>query len=144
MSIFSLTPGSKGDSGATAWERRRGRESGSGGGGGGGGLSIVARDLTVTGDLEADGVIRIEGRVVGNVRAGDQVLLCDGGTIEGNITTREVVVGGTVHGSITASERVELQAEAVVEGDIATRRLLVHEGGTMNGAVRMEAVDGER
>ena len=143
MSIFSLTPGSnqKGDSGATAWERRRGRESASGGGGG---LSIVARDLTVTGDLEADGVIRIEGRVVGNVRAGDQVLLCDGGTIEGNITTREVVVGGTVHGSITASERVELQAEAVVEGDIATRRLLVHEGGTMNGAVRMEAVDGER
>ncbi len=118
-----------------AWERRKHREAA--------GLSIVAKDLTVTGDLEAEGVIRIEGRVLGNVQAGDQVLLSDGGIVEGNVVTREAVIGGTVHGSIATSERVELQSDAVVEGDISTRRLLIHEGGRVNGAVRMEAVSSE-
>lgn len=102
------------------------------------GLSIVGRDLTIAGDLQAEGVIRIEGRVVGNVHAGDQVLLCDGGMIEGDVVAREAVIGGRVHGSITGAERVELQASAIVHGDIATRRLLIHEGGRVNGSIRME------
>ncbi|NOT08705.1 MAG: polymer-forming cytoskeletal protein [Gemmatimonadales bacterium] len=107
-----------------------------------GGLSIVAKDLTIAGDLQAEGVIRIEGRVVGNVHAGDQVLLSEGGVIEGDVVTREAVIGGRVHGSITGAERVEVQASAVVHGDITTRRLLIQEGGTVNGAVKMERLDG--
>lgn len=124
------------------WERRRNREVGASGGGGG--LSIVAKDLTVTGDLEAAGVIRVEGRVLGNVQAGDQVLLSEGGTIEGNVLAREAVIGGEVRGSITATERVELQSQAIVEGDITTRRLLIQEGGRVNGEVRMEAAEAVR
>jgi cytoskeletal protein CcmA (bactofilin family) len=137
MGFFSQTGNSRSDAAPPAIERRRHRETN-------GGLSIVAKDLTVTGDLEAAGVIRVEGRVLGNVQAGDQVLLSEGGVIEGNVSTREAVVGGTVHGSITAADRVELQAGAVVEGDIATPRLLIQEGGRVNGGVRMEAVTGDR
>lgn len=103
-----------------------------------GGLSIVAKDLTIAGDLHAAGVVRIEGRVIGNVHAGDQVLLSEGGVIEGDVLTREAVIGGRVHGSISGEERVEVQASAVVHGDIVTRRLLIQEGGAINGAVRME------
>jgi cytoskeletal protein CcmA (bactofilin family) len=112
-------------------------------GGHAGGLSIVAKDLTIAGDLQAAGVVRIEGRVIGSVHAGDQVLLSDGGVVEGDVVTREAIVGGRVHGCITADERVELQASAVVHGDIVTRRLLIQEGGRVNGAVRMEPVGGE-
>lgn len=103
-----------------------------------GGLSIVARDLTIAGDLQAEGVIRIEGRVVGNVHAGDQVLLSEGAIVEGDIVAREAVIGGRVHGSITGGERVELQTSAIVHGDIVTRRLLIQEGGSVNGSMKME------
>lgn len=105
-----------------------------------GGLSIVAKDLTIAGDLHAAGVIRIEGRVIGNVHAGDQVLLSEGGVVEGDVLSREAVIGGRVHGSINGEERVELQATAIVHGDIVTRRLLIQEGGAVNGAVKMEGV----
>lgn len=121
--------------GAPATERRRPSAQA-------GGLSIVAKDLTIAGDLQAAGVVRIEGRVIGSVHAGDQVLLSEGGVVEGDIVTREAIVGGRVHGCITAEERVELQASAVVHGDITTRRLLIQEGGRVNGAVRMEPVGG--
>ncbi|HEV8149522.1 MAG TPA: polymer-forming cytoskeletal protein [Gemmatimonadales bacterium] len=120
----------------TTGERRRARDPQAG-------LSIVAHDLRITGDLQADGVIRIEGRVLGNVQAGDQVLVCAGGVIEGDVITREAVIGGQVSGCIAAEERVELQASALVHGDIATRRLLIQEGGRVNGVVRMEGVDAE-
>ena len=134
MGFFSTTTtNGKRESVPPAIERRRPRETS-------GGLSIVARDLTVTGDLEAAGVIRIEGRVQGNVQAGDQVLLSEGAVIEGNVSTREAVIGGRVHGSIAASERIELQAEATVEGDLITPRLLIQEGGRVNGCVRMETL----
>jgi cytoskeletal protein CcmA (bactofilin family) len=102
------------------------------------GLSIVAKDLTIAGDLQAAGIIRIEGRVIGSVHSADQVLVSEGGVIEGDVVAREAVIAGRVHGSIQAEERVELQASAVVHGDIVTRRLLVQEGGAVNGAVRMD------
>lgn len=105
------------------------------------GLSIVAKDLTIAGDLQASGVIRVEGRVIGNVHAGDQVLVAEGGVIEGDVVTREAVIAGRVHGSIRADERVELQASAVVYGDIASRRLLLQEGAEVNGTVTMETED---
>lgn len=138
MGLFSTTTtNGKRELATPAVERRRPRETN-------GGLSIVARDLTVTGDLEAAGVIRIEGRVLGNVQAGDQVLLSEGAVIEGNVSTREAVIGGRVQGSIAASERIELQAEAVVEGDLFTPRLLIQEGGRVNGGVRMETVSSDQ
>lgn len=121
--------------GAPAIERRRQN--------GAGGLSIVAKDLTISGDLQAEGVIRVEGRVIGNVHAGDQVLISEGGIVEGDVVTREAIVGGRVHGSVTAEERAELQASSVVHGDIVTRRLLVQEGGQVNGTVKMEVVEDE-
>ena len=102
------------------------------------GLSIIAKDLTIAGDLQAAGVIRVEGRVIGNVHAGEQVLLSDGGVIEGDVVTREAVIGGRVHGSVRADERVEIQTSAHVHGDVVSPRLLVHEGGSMNGTVKME------
>jgi len=133
MGIFSSQPSPAADRPGppATGERRRARDAQ-------GGLSIVAKDLTIAGDLQAEGVIRIEGRVVGNVHAGDQVLLSEGGIVEGDIIAREAVIGGRVHGSITGGERVELQTSAIVHGDIVTRRLLIQEGGSVNGSMKME------
>lgn len=105
-----------------------------------GGLSIVAKDMTIAGDLQAEGVVRIEGRVVGSVHAGDQVLISEGGIVEGDVVAREAVVAGRVHGCISGAERVEVQASAVVHGDITTRRLTIQEGGQVNGCVKMETL----
>src|SRR5438093_679331 len=49
----------------------------------------------------------------------------------------EAIIGGEVRGSIRADERIEIQSTSVVHGDIAAKRLLVQEGGEINGVVRM-------
>lgn len=101
------------------------------------GLSIIGTGMRVVGDIMAEGVVKVEGVVVGTVRAGRQVLVAKGGEVEGDIITREAIVGGEVRGSIQAHERVEVQATSVVHGDITTRRLFVQEGGELNGVLRM-------
>ena len=103
-----------------------------------GALSIIGAGMTVHGDLDANGVVKIEGTVDGNVRAASQVLVAKGGSVQGDVETTEAVVGGTVSGAIRARERVEVQAGASVHGDITTRRIAVAEGGTLNGLIRMD------
>lgn len=101
-------------------------------------LSIIGKGMQVTGDLETEGVIKVEGRIVGAVRSSDQVLVAPGAVVEGDIVTREAVIGGEVRGSITARERVEIQASSLVTGDITTARVAIQEGGRVNGEMRME------
>lgn len=100
-------------------------------------LSIVGAGMTVIGDIETGGVVKIEGTVTGHVRAGQQVLVAKGGRIDGDIDTGEAVIAGVVHGAVHTGQRLEIQAGAVVEGDVATKRILVAEGAVLNGLVRM-------
>jgi len=101
-------------------------------------FSIIASDMTVIGDLETAGVVRIEGRVKGTVRGGAQVLVATGAVIEGDLHTQEAVIAGQVSGGIRATDRVELQGSAVVAGDIHTPRIAIVEGAKVTGEVKMD------
>lgn len=101
------------------------------------GLSIIAAGMRVEGEIVSDGIVKVEGAVVGSIRAERQVLIAKGGTVDGDIETREAIVGGEVRGAILADERVEVQTSAIVQGDIATQRIVVHDGGEVNGHLRM-------
>ena len=114
------------------------KQDGRNGANGEGALSIIAAGMTVNGDIESSGVVKVEGRVEGSIRSARQVLVGRQGTVKGDIDTREAVIGGSVEGMITASERAEIQATASVQGDIVTRTIVVAEGGRINGTVRME------
>ena len=102
-------------------------------------FSIIASDMTVIGDLETEGVVRVEGRVRGTVRVGAQVLVAEGAVIEGDLHTLEAVIAGQVSGAIHARERVELQATAMVAGDILTPRISIIEGARVTGEVKMDS-----
>lgn len=103
-----------------------------------GALSIIATGMKVTGDIDSTGVVKVEGRVEGSIRSARQVLVGRQGVVQGDIETREAIIGGTVAGTITGGERVEIQATAVVNGDVVTRTIVIAEGGKINGGVKME------
>lgn len=102
-----------------------------------GSLSIVANGMRMVGALETPGVVKIEGVVEGSVHADQEVLVAKDGLVQGDIHTSQAVIGGRVVGSIHGFERVEIQQDSVVQGDIITKRLIVHEGGEVNGNIRM-------
>jgi cytoskeletal protein CcmA (bactofilin family) len=78
--------------------------------------------------------------VEGTIRAQQQIVIARGGSVAGDLHTREAIVGGRVTGAIFADDRVEVQRGSVVNGDITAQRIMVQEGGEVNGHVRMGAV----
>jgi cytoskeletal protein CcmA (bactofilin family) len=100
-------------------------------------LSIIAPDLKVVGELTTDGVVKVDGLVEGDIRAKKQVLVSKDGTVRGDVRSAEVILGGRIEGSVHATGRVEVQSSATVVGDIMTKRILVHEGGEVNGNLKM-------
>lgn len=100
-------------------------------------LSIVSAGTTLTGDIECNGILKIEGRIDGSVRRARQVMLAKEGAVHGDVTAQEVVVGGVIDGNVNASDRLELQTTAVVNGEITTKSIIVMEGARINGGVKM-------
>jgi cytoskeletal protein CcmA (bactofilin family) len=101
------------------------------------GYSLFDSQLTVTGDIDTEGSLRIDGRLIGSIRRADVVVLGVGAIMDGDVNAREVVIGGTLNGNVQARERVELQPTAIVTGNVSTQVVLLQEGGVVNGRVDM-------
>jgi cytoskeletal protein CcmA (bactofilin family) len=104
----------------------------------GGQLSVLAHGLHVTGEIQSDGIVTIEGRLDGVIRGTPRVFVAPGGVVVGDVSANEVVVAGRIEGNVDATTRVELQAGAMVQGDVTTPRIVVHEGSEVNGRFRMQ------
>lgn len=100
-------------------------------------ISIIGPGMTVKGDCESDGTIRVEGTVRGSVRAGKAVVVGKDGLIDGDVTTQDAVVSGCVLGTLVADSRLELQATSRIEGEVRARRMQLEEGAILNGTVTM-------
>lgn len=100
-------------------------------------LTIVAAGTVIAGDISCPGALKVEGQIDGAVLKARQVMLAREGSIRGDVTADEVVVGGVIDGNVSATDRLELQTTAVINGDIATKSIVVMEGARINGGVRM-------
>ena len=110
------------------------------GGGGGGdprGTSILAQGCTFRGEVEIQGIFRVEGEFEGTIRTPEQLVVGKTGVVKGDIYVKTAVVGGRILGNIHAETKIELQSGSHVEGDIRTRRLVIDEGVFFEGNCSM-------
>ena len=104
-------------------------------------ISIIGAGMTVVGDTDTDGSLRIEGTIRGSVRAGKSVVVGRDGLVDGSVFTQDAVVAGKVSGEIHAESRLELQATGEVSGEIVAPRMQVEEGARVQGQVAVGAPD---
>ncbi len=98
-------------------------------------ISLIGAAMRVEGDLEASGTIRIDGVVLGNVRAGGQVVIGPLGQLQGDLTASAALLAGRACGDIVAG-RAEFDATAAFEGTLSAARLRIADGASVNGLVR--------
>jgi cytoskeletal protein CcmA (bactofilin family) len=96
--------------------------------------SIIDSRLLITGLLEGDGELQVDGRVEGDIRC-THLIVGKEAVIKGKIAADEVVVRGAVNGAIGAN-RVILAEGARVASDIFHKKLAIEEGAHFEGAVR--------
>src|SRR5687767_5632367 len=103
-------------------------------------FSVFDSHISITGDLETDGALRIDGRLEGSIHRADLIVIGEGASVVGDVTAREVIVGGAVTGNIYAQQRTELQSSGIVAGDIRSAAILIHEGGVVQGRLYIHPI----
>ena len=94
-------------------------------------------DAEVTGKLVFSTPTRIEGKLKGELRASDLLVIGAQAVIHANVHAARLVVLGEVRGSVSGATRVEICAGGRVYGEIETRALVVREGARFEGRSKM-------
>jgi cytoskeletal protein CcmA (bactofilin family) len=91
----------------------------------------------VSGKLSFKGPTRIDGRLRGEVRGADMLVIGESGYVNGTIRATSLVVLGRVDGDVVGAERVEIGPRGALRGNIETRSLVVHDGAQLDGDCRV-------
>ena len=100
--------------------------------------SLIGAGTTVTGDIEFNGGLRIDGTVRGAVRCvqgerGGMLVVSEHGTVHGEVRAAHLVVGGKIDGPVHAAQLIELQPKARIQGDVRYRAIEMHHGAIVEG-----------
>ncbi len=99
--------------------------------------TIIGEGYIFTGEIQGSSVIRIEGKIIGNVNIEGGVVLGEKGNIEGDIITKSAIIYGTVNGNIRSTQ-LEIKKTGYVNGDIITDTLEIELGARYNGKLNMQ------
>lgn len=97
----------------------------------------IGKGTILEGNIESFGNIRIEGKVIGNIKSKSKIALGQSSYVDGNIVSQNAEIEGEVKGKVQISDLLVLKKTAVVHGDIVANKLLVESGATFNGTCKM-------
>jgi cytoskeletal protein CcmA (bactofilin family) len=110
--------------------------------------SLIAHGSRVEGNLKFTEGLRVDGEVVGDIRAmtdePSMLVISEAAVVQGEIHADHVIVNGTVRGPVFARELLELQPKAHIEGDVSYRALEMHQGAVISGQLKPLAIGEEK
>jgi cytoskeletal protein CcmA (bactofilin family) len=94
-------------------------------------------------DAEANGRLsfvsptRIEGKVKGEVRSSDLIVVGPQAVVHATVRADKLVVMGEVRGEVLGASLIEICAGGRLFGDVETQSFVIREGATFEGRSRM-------
>ncbi|SNS54011.1 protein CcmA, bactofilin family [Ekhidna lutea] len=99
--------------------------------------NIIGKGTIVNGSIETFGNIRVEGKVIGDIKTKSKAAFGHSSQVDGSVLAQNAEVAGHIAGTIEVTEQLVLKATATIDGDIITNKLLVESGATFNGKCKM-------
>jgi cytoskeletal protein CcmA (bactofilin family) len=101
--------------------------------------TMIGAGTTITGDLQSNGDIRIDGILKGNLKGKSKIIIGTDGVVEGNIEGLHADIMGHVTGTIKVQELLYLHGSTEVNGDIYAGKLQIEPTAVFNGKCNMGA-----
>ena len=102
--------------------------------------TLIDKDTVISGNTSYSGGIRIDGKVIGNLKVHDQegslLIMGYGSKITGDVQVEKAIINGEVEGNIKCLDYLELNTNATVNGNIEYDLIEVHEGAKINGRLK--------
>ena len=103
--------------------------------------SIIGINTKIEGNISTKGTLRIDGRITGNIDT-DWLIVGEKAFVKGDVRVAGVAVAGYLEGNVTAKEIIELKRTGQIRGDVSTSKLVVIEGGMVDGKIAMQQKEG--
>jgi cytoskeletal protein CcmA (bactofilin family) len=104
-------------------------------------IGLLGIDTKFEGTIRFTGTLRIDGSVVGDIRAapgsGSVLIINQQARVTGDIVSDSVLISGRVEGSVYASERVEIFRSGLLKGDVHTAGIMIEGGAEFQGYCHM-------
>ncbi len=100
-------------------------------------INLIATGTIFEGKIKTPGSIRVDGKIVGEVTAAQNVSVGNSGELDGNISAKNITIGGKIKGMVIAQEKLVLETKAFVRGDIRAAKLVIDEGAVFDGKCSM-------
>ena len=100
--------------------------------------STIAAGVEIVGEIKANGNIRIDGKVKGNITLTGKLVVVNTGVIEGDVKCKNANIAGKFDGKIIVEETLTLHETSSVHGDIVTDKLVVENGAVFTGTCNMD------
>ena len=100
--------------------------------------NILAQGTRLTGTIESDGDVRIDGWMSGKISAKGKVVIGENGYVEGEIKCQKADISGEVKARLQVDELTALTSSAKYTGDITTQKISIEPGAVFTGSCTME------
>ena len=102
--------------------------------------TLIDKDIVISGDTSYTGGIRIDGKMIGNLKVhGEEdslLIMGHGSKITGDVDVEKAIINGEINGNIKCHDYLELNTNAIVNGSIEYDIIEIHEGSKINGNLK--------
>lgn len=99
--------------------------------------TLIGANTELIGDINSKGIIRIDGKVTGNISVQGDLFIGETSFIKGNVTASNIHVAGSIEGNVSSSGLLKLLSTAKLIGDIQVKTFICDEGSIFDGNCKM-------
>lgn len=99
--------------------------------------TLVGANTELKGDLTSKGIIRIDGKVTGNISIQGDLFVGEAGYIKGDVTASNIHIAGSLEGNVFSSGILKLLSKSKLIGDIQVKSFVCDEGSIFDGMCKM-------
>ena len=101
--------------------------------------NAITSGSKIIGTIIADGDIRIDGTVEGEMQCAGKVVIGEKGLVKGTVTCHNSEIMGTLDGKIVNAQTLALRATGKIKGEVQTQTLIIEPNAQFNGTCQMPA-----
>ena len=103
--------------------------------------TLIGEQCYIIGSMNVTGILKIDGSIDGDLICEDDLVLGASGHIKGNTVCNNAYIHGVIHGDISCKNTLNIEDCGKVKGDISVKKLVINEGGLLDGKCTMISYD---
>lgn len=105
---------------------------------------VIGENTEFNGNINAEGNVRIDGQLIGDIKSNGEVFIGSNSTITGDITSSKLTISGVVQGEVKVIGELKITETGKLIGDILVSSFIINNGGTFKGNCSINTEDAQK